>query len=227
MAGDGTAARHGALAFTALVVLVVSALAGGYYVRPSVGSPARQSEDPAAGLVVVASAHSLDLAVSLNSTTIGVGQGVGVTVEERNTVDRVNYVASGQNWPVQGLATGPCASLDLPVGMAVYRGYYTASNISAAQGLVQYEPGTYACPMILMGIGAYAFQPSSHEAAVMGACDPNPCLTVEVHSTSGFDGYWNTTSQGEAFVGFPPGVYTVAAGDEWGALAFVHFSVLP
>jgi len=38
------------------------------------------------------------------------------------------------------------------------------------------------------------------------------------------NGYWTDSSE---FKTFEPGVYTVAAADEWGALAIVHFTVTP
>jgi hypothetical protein len=38
-------------------------------------------------------------------------------------------------------------------------------------------------------------------------------------------GYWASNNIGAAFTLFEPGVYTVVAGDEWGALVFVHFTV--
>jgi hypothetical protein len=38
-------------------------------------------------------------------------------------------------------------------------------------------------------------------------------------------GYWASNNVGATFTNFEPGVYTVIAGDEWGALVVVHFTV--
>jgi len=38
------------------------------------------------------------------------------------------------------------------------------------------------------------------------------------------EGYW-TNSGIYSFSNFKPGVYTVVAGDEWGALVVLHFTV--
>jgi hypothetical protein len=38
-------------------------------------------------------------------------------------------------------------------------------------------------------------------------------------------GYWASNEVGAAFTNFGPGVYTVVAGDEWGALVVLHFTV--
>jgi hypothetical protein len=38
-------------------------------------------------------------------------------------------------------------------------------------------------------------------------------------------GYWTGAAPNAIQQNFDPGVYTVIAGDEWGALVFVHFTV--
>jgi hypothetical protein len=38
-------------------------------------------------------------------------------------------------------------------------------------------------------------------------------------------GYWASNNIGAAFTLFEPGGYTVVAGDEWGAIVVVHFTV--
>jgi hypothetical protein len=40
----------------------------------------------------------------------------------------------------------------------------------------------------------------------------------------GLKGYWTNDSVSQ-FNNFDPGVYTVIAGDEWGALVILHFTV--
>ena len=107
------------------------------------------------------------------------------------------------------------------MGFAIYAGYYTISSILIAIPLPLYGPGPYMCPMILSNVDYYIFQPESDTAQVFGSCVPNPCLTVPVAMDMYFNGFWLTY----LYVDFPPGIYTVAVGDEWGALTLLHFIV--
>lgn len=170
-------------------------------------------------------ASGLLLGLSISQTAIGPGQTVGITVYERNSLGVVNKVPASDRWPVKGLGVGACGPLNLPVGIVVFRGNVSVSEAPGEQPLQLYEPGAYACPMILSGIDAYVFQPMSSEAQVVGSCSPNPCLTLDVSSTVDARGYWGTTFLQSSFTDFAPGIYTVLAGDEWGDVAVLQFSV--
>lgn len=171
------------------------------------------------------SVNGLLLSLSLNATTFQPGQEILVVIDEQNTLATVNNVSTSNSWPLKGLSLGPCGTLNYPIGVAIFQGYYTSSNVSSATPLQLYKPGTYHCPMILSEINAYAFQPSSDIASAYGSCDPNPCLTdFEISSEITVTGYW-LNGQEAAPSNFTPGVYTVVAGDEWGALAVLHFVV--
>jgi hypothetical protein len=45
-------------------------------------------------------------------------------------------------------------------------------------------------------------------------------MNAQIHPA----GYWTGSPNG-ALINFVPGVYTVVAGDEWGAMVFLHFTV--
>lgn len=172
------------------------------------------------------SADGLSLVLSLNSTIMQSGQGISVILEEQNTLPKVNDVSASTNWPLNGLKVSPCGPLNYPIGVAIFQGYYVAANISSAKPLQLYEPGVYACPMILAKIDAYAFQPLSSTASVIGSCGPSSCFTERIYSNVTANGYWNEgLLEGATFTPFNPGAYTVVAGDEWGALAVLHFFV--
>ena len=175
------------------------------------------------GSVVVGSVSGLNLSLSLGSAVIGTGQAVSVSLAEWNTPSTENIVPSASNWPLQGLTLGPCGTLNLPIGIGIARGFYTSSNISSAQTLQLSAPGVYACPAILSQITVYDFEPHSDTAVVVGSCDPNPCFTRSVSVAQDFGGYWSAAS---TFSSFTPGEYTVVGGDEWGALAILHFEVI-
>jgi len=173
-----------------------------------------------------ASPDSLALKLLLNATSISSGHAISIGIDEQNTLPRTNNVSSAKSWRLNGLGTGPCGPLNAPLGIGIMKGYYADNNASAGALLDLYQPGQYNCPMILSGIGAYVFQPSSDMASVIGSCDPNPCLTLNMSSTVSSKGYWSSNLlQGATFSNFSPGVYTVVAGDEWGTLVLLHFIV--
>ena len=143
--------------------------------------------------------------------------------DRTNTLTTSNNVTAAAAWPIPGLAVGPCGPLNYPVGVAVLQGNYNAGNVSSGKTLEIYRPGVVACPMVLVKIGGFEFQPSSDNATLEATCQQGGggCMTEIVNATVSFDGYWN----GSAFTSFPSGVYTVVAGDEWGGVAIVHFTV--
>ena len=110
----------------------------------------------------------LQLRLSLNSTALQSGQGVGVNITESNILNLTNNVTASHAWKVSGLALGPCGTGNDPMGVGIFQGYYTESNISSASPLSIYQPGEYACPMFLANIAAYTFQSLSNSAVVSG-----------------------------------------------------------
>jgi hypothetical protein len=169
--------------------------------------------------------NGLILSLALNSTTFQPGQEISVVIDEQNTLATVNNVFASNSWPLRGLSVGPCGTLNYPFGVAIFQGYYTSSNVSSAKQLQLYKPGIYFCPTMLAEINAYAFQPSSDNASVFGSCNPNPCINdFKIESEVTVTGYW-LNGQEATFGNFTPGVYTVVGGDEWGALAVLHFVV--
>jgi hypothetical protein len=117
--------------------------------------------------------------------------------------------------------------LNYPFGIAIFQGNYTVANISTATPLQIYEPGIYHCPDILADISSYVFQPLSDTAGVFQMSESTAGFTAGMNAE--FEpaptGYWASNEVGAAFTNFGPGVYTVVAGDEWGALVVLHFTV--
>jgi hypothetical protein len=172
----------------------------------------------------VSPASGLELSLTLNVTDVSAGHGIAATVEEANMGTAPLNVSASKDWPIQGLAVGPCGSLNYPVGIAVLSGNYDVANVSSSVALQIYEPAVYACPMVLTGIGGYLFQASSDNATVYGSCQPGPCLNETISATVSASGYW-AGSISTTFTSFPTGVYTVVGGDEWGGIAILHFAV--
>ncbi len=163
----------------------------------------------------------LRLYVSLNSTVLRIGQSVEISIQEYNPLARPINISTSNKWPVWGLSLGPCGTLNFPMGLVVYAGYYTLFDVFLGIPLPLYSPGRYYCPMFLSDIEYYIFQPESDVTGVFASCIPNPCLTLPMATDISVGGFWVTY----LYVKFPPGIYTVAAGDEWGTMALQHFVV--
>jgi hypothetical protein len=171
------------------------------------------------------SVSALSLSLSLDSATYQPGQTVTIVVNETNTLKKTNSVSAADNWVFSGLTLGPCGTLNYPFGIAIFRGYYIAGNISSATPLKLDNPDVkYPCPMILAKISTYAFQPSGDTADVFQLGGIDPVLTEEMNAQIHPTGYWTGSPNG-ASTNFIPGVYTVVAGDEWGTMVFLHFTV--
>jgi len=178
-----------------------------------------------ANAVVIQSAHGLSLSLSLDSTTYYTGNRVSIVVNEKNTLSKTNKVATSEKWPVGGLSVGPCGTYDYPFGEAIFQGNYMAANILSGTPLELYDPILrHSCPLILSEISSYVFQPSSDIADMFQMSGSTAALTGEEMNSDVRPmpmGYWN----GSTITDFEQGVYTVVAGDEWGTLVVLHFTV--
>ena len=162
------------------------------------------------------SAYGLQLVLSLNTTEILAGQTVQVNVGEFNALERVNNVTKGGDWQVPAVLSACPNMNDQPFGIALYRGYYTAANVSNGVQLQIFPPTV--CPMYIRLVTGYAFQAESNLAAIIpgsGLAPMNASISI------------TTIEQGDV-AQTPPlsgGLYTVVAADEWGGLAFLYFQV--
>jgi hypothetical protein len=187
-----------------------------------------QTESTVPPVVNSASSNSvsgLNLSLSLDSATYQPGQTVNIAVDEINTLTKTNNVSAAGNWVFPGFSVGPCGTLNYPFGIAIFQGYYTAGDLSSLTPLKLNNPdAVYNCPMIPAEISTYAFQPSGDTADVFQFGGINPVLTEKMNAQIHPAGYWTGSPNG-ALINFVPGVYTVVAGDEWGAMVFLHFTV--
>jgi hypothetical protein len=167
----------------------------------------------------------LDLKLSINSTLLATGGGIAVNITEANMRNVTNDVNASRDWPIDNLALGPCGTLNYPMGIGVFQGFYTQSNVSSAgKPLSIYQPGEYMCPMILSNIDSYQFGPLSDNAQIYGSCSSGSCFELNVTSEIDAGGYWSSHS---SFARFSSGNYTVVGGDEWGQMVILHFTVAP
>jgi len=175
-------------------------------------------------------ADGLTFSMSLNATSITTGHTVEVTASEFNSWFKTNSVNASKDWPLKGLGVSECGTLNQPLGLTLFRGYYTESNISRARALMLYQPNQLVnCPIVLSEISAYSFYAKSSTVQVLGSCIPEPCSVINASASLEANGFWVNVPliQQSYHTNLTPGVYTVAAGDEWGQLALLYFVVKP
>ena len=177
------------------------------------------------------SANGLSLSLSLDAATYQPGQVIMMFVDERNTSSKMNHVPSSSRWPLNGLELGPsypCGILSsyYPFGVAIFQGYLTSLNLSKATPLNLNEPNVimHGCILKIGHDFAYDFKPLS-DIEVLGYGNTISDLSnIVLKDEIDLKGYWTNDSISE-FKYFEPGVYTIVAGDEWGALVILHFTV--
>jgi hypothetical protein len=166
--------------------------------------------------VSIASLHGLELQVSLNATEIASGETVQVSLSEFNTLPTLNNVSAAEDWVTQ-VALGACRNIYAqPFGIAVYYGQVDAQSLAQGRQVPIFP--FVACPMYIRLVTGYEFQPGSDLALVLPSSGavPSP-LTGSIGI-----GFVYSGPQSQPL---PSGSYTVVAGDEWGALAFIYFQV--
>ena len=223
----------------ALSVVVIFLLAAGFLITMQQGATSgtsssstststtqsQSSTSTTTGGSYVNSPENLQLRLSVTASSTGGSGGVTVRIiaDEYNTLAAANNVSVARLWPLTGLSLGPCGTEAFPFGVALYRGAYSAGNVSQAQP-VQIYPIT-PCPMLIRLVTAYLFQPTSDLAVVLpgGTNATATQMSANVTATAEYASGIALTTSSSAPLG--AGTYTAAAGDEWGSVAVVRFTV--
>ncbi len=180
--------------------------------------PAQKEAEP---LSATGSGSSgLVLNLSINGSSIAQGHGVGVHISETSSLSTMNNVTAAQNWGTT-FSLGRC-SANYPFGIALFKGHYTLQNFTQGERVSLQSPvQNYLCVRPPFSTSYYHFLPKSDKAVVqvdMG----NQTVTLPMGTSISITGYWTTEG---SFAPLQHGTYTLVAGDEWGALALLHFSV--
>ena len=167
----------------------------------------------------VPSIDGLSLSVSINPITIVPGDVINISASERNTTNKTVSVPANQNLlfssMFQALNAGGGGGV-MPFGFAIYQGDFSLQNLPPTS-LPYKEPIYHNGPALK--VNSYGFDPSSGLAYV-----PELRTKFEVTSSTSLIGY--TGDVAIPWVAFSPGTYTLVVGDEWGALAILHFFVI-
>ncbi len=128
------------------------------------------------------------------------------------------------NWAIPALRY-PSTGCSLFTNFQIFQGYYTKSNISSAVPLQTINPeGPYPqCPNPLLSLSPEEYSVLNQTTATVGFHfkhnkDYSRLGTI-------VNGIYSQSGQVVHYVLFPKGVYTVAAGDLWGQMVILHFSV--
>ncbi len=172
------------------------------------------------------SINGLSLSRSLDGTTYQPGQEIAITVDETNVLSTINDVPVANKLPselISGFTNQPPI---FPFGMAVFQGDYTLSNYSNATPLVIRNPSEVYVGTPVAGPTSYSFQPLSDTAVLEGG-SYNSSNGLKMQYEISVNGYWpgDNFSSNSQLTNFEPGIYTVVAGDEWGNLVILHFTV--
>jgi hypothetical protein len=170
------------------------------------------------------SGNNLSLSLSLDGKTYEPGQSVSIIVDENNLLTTTNSVLASDNLPsefVAGFTNEPSA---FPFGLAVFQGNYTLSNL-IANPLLIYDPRDEYIGTQVVGPTSYSFQPSSDAAYLEGGSYSSSNGVMKMQYELQLNGYWDGNPMEAVQDNFNPGVYTVVAGDEWGALVVAHFTI--
>lgn len=215
--GDGSLSSRAFVRFPAGEYTIGATDLWNQYVYATFSVEPENASTPARPFVVMpgASAYSLNqstgLRLHLNLSTNAQGE-VVVTVYERNTLDRVNNVSYGNSWPDASLfrwATTNCENGGME-GYEVLRGNYQYNNFTDGKALwLQPQANISSCGESIPGNDSYSFKPLGAEGLLSGT----------------YTGFWTTPEDASTYQRFPPGVYTVVAGDQWGNTLMMQFTV--
>ena len=223
-----------------LVSLVLEPSKSGASSVTSSGSSAAKIVLPFQSAWNLNSRTGLRLDLNLSTTSNGT---LKVAVDEFNTLNQSNIVGVANSWPLAYddlfLWTKTTCDLYLPAGYEILQGNYAQDNFTTGVPLwLEAQVFLPGCPVMLPP-DSYNFTPLSDRAS-----DVN-----KTFSTSGaWSGFWTgSSSKGLAvtrggdcpglpplnspsacsltFSPFAPGTYTMVAGDEWGQIVILHFTV--
>jgi hypothetical protein len=179
-----------------------------------------------------------------NSTT---STALLVSLTEFNTLFQQNNISQADDWKIQGISSGNSCNAFNSLGIAVFSGYYTQSNISNAANPLQLFVPPPPCPYYPNPV-FFVFQQDSQYAEVENSLgyqlsiSGNTTLTTTqigyeyepVIDTFSINGYCCQQSVGRCIspcaifttIPFPTGTYTLVGGDAWGGLVVSHFIVI-
>lgn len=236
------------LGFIPLIVL--AALVGGYLSMAANSTPTTTQSSVLTLQTgnmseVTNSGLGLELALTINSSRIPLEEAINISASVTNVLSVPDNLSVASKWAIDGLSA-QCnygSSPASPIEIAVFSGNYTLDNISQAQALPIW--GAIECPLDYafngtgivgqwMQMTSYSLSPGADNGTSSGVYKAYPSQNLmmgefpvlmtfqtQVYATqSSLARVYNSLNSSS------PASYTVAAGDEWGQLALLHFQVV-
>jgi hypothetical protein len=227
------------MAVLLVVLVVVAAVVGGYFL--GVSNPRTSTVTTAAasygiladcGFETSCSAvnpSGLLLTLSINTTSVRSNGSFLLRVSEINPTSHFVNLTKSSNWFLNSLPLFWMCSPDV-YGVAIFRGYYTLQNISSAKNIILYNTNELFCPELSSVIGSFSVPPSYSQECFLHngtmICSIDRLATSVYAIQGGTLKTGNESSQVYSLQSSEPGVFTIAAGDEWGTFALLHFFVV-
>lgn len=228
------------------IPLIIIGLVFGVYLSASVGSGNQSTTTSfnysgfATSAQTTNSTLGLKLLLTLNSTVLQSGQVLNISISIHNPLPNVNNVSGASDWALPVLQDFSTQPVPCPfyVSFQIFNGYYTESNASTARSPLQLSPSGLAISCLALQRSYYLFQPLDDDAEFLVSTPPPSYLTLPMGTSRLVRGSFSAaccTSFGAiTMIPVPPssvlpfsvGVYTIAAGDEWGQLVLLHFAVV-
>lgn len=198
----------------------------------SSSSVSQEPQNGSALFFAATSASDPELGLNLTLSAVGFYNGtLAIHAYVTNFRSVANNLTAAADWPYPAgqmrSYSGDCSDAVLPLGITILKGDFDSGNYASAQALELYNsavPGT-SCSTQTLNPTSYGFGPMNNYAAVYAPqFTGNYATDIEILTS----GSWTTTGSASAaqFTRFSAGNYTLIAGDEWGQLALLHFSVV-
>ena len=140
----------------------------------------------------------LEMYLSISPDRLMVGGSITIDISIENPATHNVTIAAAQDWSISGASLGACNTLNYPMGIAIYSGRYTASNIIMAGGPLLLYP-LVSCPMVSLYVKSYVFAP--YGSPTIQWSDSNGTFYVgsyEIHYASQLSGSWVLPPGGSA-----------------------------
>ncbi len=170
------------------------------------------------------SSSGLTLSLQL-SLAPGNSSKLQVRVDLFNTQQAENTVGAANSWPVSNDSVRDICVNHI-VGYVLYQGHYDFGNFTAGSPLALDPTNTQTlCPAPSSSV-YYSFQANSDNATIQGASAfPSGGATRTISVSDSLSGYWTGNRTSSSFDSFLPGIYSVAAMDQWGQVVVLQFEV--
>jgi hypothetical protein len=187
------------LAAAFVLVIIVSAGAGYFIGSSSTAGKANLTTTALTTTSESSSVAGLELKASINATTLGLGQRLGIAISLHNTLPALLNVSASDGWKVPGFPVSmwPLCYRDLPAEFMIVKGNYTLDALQAASVNATITPRSLLlCYGGHGNVEHFIFRSNSSEADLTGTFCTADCTPKQDFGSNDFasnftvNGYW-------------------------------------